>query len=64
MAEDLLQPPEIGKTLEEVSYGYFNDLASRSFFHRSGSRNESFVMHDLVHHLATLIGGSILEWKN
>jgi hypothetical protein len=57
MAEDLLQPPEIGKTLEEVGYGYFNDLASRSFFHRSGSGNESFVMHDLVHDLATLIGG-------
>jgi len=57
MAEDLLQPPEIGKALEEVGYGYFNDLASRSFFHCSGSGNKSFVMHDLVHDLATLIGG-------
>ncbi|XP_004485726.1 putative disease resistance RPP13-like protein 1 [Cicer arietinum] len=58
MAEDLLQPPNNGKTLEEVGYEYFNDLASRSFFQRFGSGNRSlrFVMHDLVHDLATLIG--------
>ncbi|XP_073226647.1 putative disease resistance RPP13-like protein 1 [Cicer arietinum] len=58
MAEDLLQPPKNGKTLEEVGYEYFNDLASRSFFQRFGSGNSSrrFVMHDLVHDLATLIG--------
>ncbi|GAU23570.1 hypothetical protein TSUD_385560 [Trifolium subterraneum] len=55
MAEDLLQSPKNGKTLEEVGYGYFDDLASRSFFQRS--RNGSFVMHDLVHDLATLLGG-------
>nr|AHB64353.1 NBS-LRR protein [Cicer arietinum] len=58
MAEDLLQPPKNGKTLEEVGYEYFNDLASRSFFQRvgSGNRSQHFVMHDLVHDLATLIG--------
>ncbi|XP_073225404.1 putative disease resistance RPP13-like protein 1, partial [Cicer arietinum] len=58
MAEDLLQPPENGKTLEEVGYEYFNDLASRSFFQRfgSGNRSKRFVIHDLVHDLATLIG--------
>jgi len=55
MAEDLLQPPKHGKTLEEVGHGYFNDLASRSFF--QCSENKSFVMHDLVHDLATLLGG-------
>ncbi|GAU30266.1 hypothetical protein TSUD_384870, partial [Trifolium subterraneum] len=55
MAEDLLQPPKNGKTLEEVGSGYFDDLASRSFFQRS--RNGSFVMHDLVHDLAILISG-------
>ncbi|KAK2393613.1 putative disease resistance protein [Trifolium repens] len=55
MAEDLLQSPKNGKTLEEVGYGYFDDLASRSFFQRS--ENGSFVMHDLVHDLATLLGG-------
>ncbi|GAU23579.1 hypothetical protein TSUD_385670 [Trifolium subterraneum] len=53
MAEDLLQ--KNGKTLEEVGYGYFDDLASRSFFQRS--QNGSFVMHDLMHDLATLLGG-------
>jgi len=57
MAEDLLRPSKNGKTLEEVGYGYFNDLASRSFFQRSGNENQSFVMHDLVHDLATFLDG-------
>jgi len=59
MAEDLIQPPRSGMTLQEVGYGYFNDLASRSFFQRLGSGNQfpRFVMHDLVHDLATLLGG-------
>jgi hypothetical protein len=55
MAEDLLKSPNNEKTLEEVGYRYFNDLVSRSFFQRS--ENGSFVMHDLVHDLATLLGG-------
>ncbi|KAI5447903.1 hypothetical protein KIW84_015376, partial [Lathyrus oleraceus] len=55
MAEDLLHTSEHNKTLEEVGYGYFNDLASKSFFQHS--RNEYFVMHDLVHDLATWLGG-------
>ncbi|KAL5096760.1 hypothetical protein RYX36_001087 [Vicia faba] len=59
MAEDLLHPSENNKTLEEVGHAYFNDLASRSFFQRSGSWNNyhHFVMHDLVHDLAILLGG-------
>ncbi|KAL1329102.1 hypothetical protein AAHE18_12G017100 [Arachis hypogaea] len=32
MAEDLLQPPRRGQTLEEVGCGCFDDLASRLFF--------------------------------
>ncbi|XP_058754765.1 putative disease resistance RPP13-like protein 1 [Vicia villosa] len=56
MAEDLLQPQNNGKTLEEVGYGYFDDLVSRSFFQHSGNKNQSFVMHDLVHDLAILLG--------
>nr|ABN08728.1 Putative disease resistance protein RGA1, related [Medicago truncatula] len=57
IAEDLLRPSKNGNTLEEVGYGYFNDLASRSFFQRSGNENQSFVMHDLVHDLATFLDG-------
>ncbi|CAL5183498.1 unnamed protein product [Lathyrus oleraceus] len=55
MAEDLLHTSEHNKTLEEVGYGYFSDLASKSFFQHS--RNGYFVMHDLVHDLATWLGG-------
>ncbi|XP_058754755.1 putative disease resistance protein At3g14460 [Vicia villosa] len=55
MAEDLLHPSGNNKTLEEVGYGYFNDLASKSFFQHSGYGY--FVMHDLVHDLATWLGG-------
>lgn len=55
MAEDLLHHSENNKTLEEVDYGYFNDLVSKSFFLHSGhgNFNQHFVMHDLVHDLAT-----------
>lgn len=53
MAEDLLQPPKNGMTLEEVGYDHFNDLVVRSFFQRSWSGSRCFVMHDLVHDLAT-----------
>jgi len=57
MAEDLLQPPKNGKTLEEVGYDHFNDSVSRSFFQRSWSGSRCFVMHDLVHDLATFTSG-------
>jgi hypothetical protein len=57
MAEDLLQSPNNGKTLEEVGYEYFNELASRSFFQCYGIENNCFVMHDLMHDLTTLFGG-------
>ncbi|KAK7315225.1 hypothetical protein VNO77_33762 [Canavalia gladiata] len=59
MAEDLLAQPKKGKTLEEVGYEYFDDLASRSFFQHSSYWwwNKSFVMHDLMHDLAISLGG-------
>ncbi|XP_057741563.1 putative disease resistance RPP13-like protein 1 [Arachis stenosperma] len=57
MAEDLLQQPKSGSILEEVGYKYFNDLAARSFFQPSKNGYEySFVMHDLMHDLATFYG--------
>ncbi|KAL1331684.1 hypothetical protein AAHE18_12G203900 [Arachis hypogaea] len=57
MAEDLLQQPKSGSILEEVGYKYFNDLAARSFFQPSKNGYKySFVMHDLMHDLATFYG--------
>ncbi|XP_020991745.1 putative disease resistance RPP13-like protein 1 isoform X1 [Arachis duranensis] len=57
MAEGLLQQPRGGSTLEEVGYEYFSDLASRSFFQPSNNAYKtSFVMHDLMHDLATFYG--------
>ncbi|KAL1369267.1 hypothetical protein AAHE18_02G183700 [Arachis hypogaea] len=69
MAEDLLQQPESGSILEEVGYKYFNDLAARSFFQPSKNAYKNlFVMHDLMHDLATFYGEKffvrISEHKN
>ncbi|XP_057446102.1 putative disease resistance RPP13-like protein 1 [Lotus japonicus] len=60
MAEDLLPPPKTRKTLEEVGYECFDDLVSSSFLQRSNTpwrESMSFVMHDLMHDLVTLLGG-------
>ncbi|RZC18963.1 putative disease resistance RPP13-like protein 1 [Glycine soja] len=63
MAEDLLKKPRNGRILEEVGHEYFDDLVSRSFFQRSSTNRSSwpygkcFVMHDLMHDLATSLGG-------
>ncbi|KAL2658557.1 hypothetical protein AAZV13_03G031200 [Glycine max] len=63
MAEDLLKKSSKGRTLEEVGHEYFDDLVSRSFFQRSNTSRSSwpygkcFVMHDLIHDLATSLGG-------
>nr|XP_029149282.1 putative disease resistance RPP13-like protein 1 isoform X2 [Arachis hypogaea] len=62
MAEGLLQRPRGRSTLEEVGYEYFSDLASRSFFQPSNNAyNTSFVMHDLMHDLATFYGGKFFS---
>ncbi|KAG5071052.1 hypothetical protein AAZX31_03G034300 [Glycine max] len=61
MAEDLLRKPRKGGTLEEVGQEYFDDLVLRSFFQRSNrsswSHGKWFVMHDLMHDLATSLSG-------
>ncbi|KAL2337656.1 hypothetical protein Fmac_012102 [Flemingia macrophylla] len=54
MAEGLLKIPKKEETLEEVGYEYFDYLVSTSFFHKT--RRDHFVMHDLVHDLATSLG--------
>ncbi|MED6119003.1 hypothetical protein PIB30_007893 [Stylosanthes scabra] len=56
MAEGLLQPT--GKsTLEKTGSAYFNELVARSFFQPSNTNANLFVMHDLIHDLATLFAG-------
>ncbi|KAL4338700.1 putative disease resistance RPP13-like protein 1 [Arachis ipaensis] len=68
MAEGLLIQPKSGNTLEEIGCEYFDDLVSRSFFQHSNSDDNTFVMHDLMHDLATFYGGKffsrIFELKN
>ncbi|MED6175444.1 hypothetical protein PIB30_078360 [Stylosanthes scabra] len=58
MAEDLLRQPKRGETLEEVGCECFDDLASRIFFKQIMDHDgEYFVMHDLMHDLATFLAG-------
>ncbi|XP_057741944.1 putative disease resistance RPP13-like protein 1 [Arachis stenosperma] len=60
MAEDLLRPPKRGETLEEVGCECFDDLASRLFFKQVENDDEKyFVMHDLMHDLATFLAGDL-----
>ncbi|MED6155521.1 hypothetical protein PIB30_006026 [Stylosanthes scabra] len=61
MAEGLLQQPKSENILEEVGYEYFDDLVSRSFFQHSNSKEDCFVMHDLMHDLATFYGGKFFS---
>ncbi|MED6217397.1 hypothetical protein PIB30_017244 [Stylosanthes scabra] len=57
MAEGLLRPPRKGETLEGVGREYFDDLASRLFFKQDKHDEKCFVMHDLMHDLATFLAG-------
>ncbi|XP_052113655.1 putative disease resistance protein At3g14460 [Arachis duranensis] len=60
MAEDLLQPPRRRQTLEEVGCECFDDLVSRLFFKQVKNDDEKyFVMHDLMHDLATFLAGDL-----
>ncbi|XP_052113233.1 putative disease resistance protein At3g14460 [Arachis duranensis] len=60
MAEDLLQPPRRGQTLEEVGCECFDGLVSRLFFKQVEDEFEKyFVMHDLMHDLATFLAGDL-----
>ena len=57
IAEDIVKASKKGKTLEEVGEEYFDDLVSRSFFQSHRTWRDYFVMHDLMHDLATFLGG-------
>ncbi|XP_057743770.1 putative disease resistance protein At3g14460 [Arachis stenosperma] len=60
MAEDLLRPPKKGETLEEVGCECFDGLVSRLFFKQVENKfGKYFVMHDLMHDLATFLAGDL-----
>ncbi|XP_057741978.1 putative disease resistance protein At3g14460 isoform X1 [Arachis stenosperma] len=57
MAEDILQPPKRGYTLEEIGCKYFDELISRLFFKRVQGQDNYFVMHNILHDLAISLAG-------
>ncbi|MED6160626.1 hypothetical protein PIB30_053167 [Stylosanthes scabra] len=57
MAEDLLRPRKRRETFEEVGRECFDDLASRLLFKQVEHSEKYFVMHDLMHDLATFLAG-------
>ncbi|KAL1331740.1 putative disease resistance protein At3g14460 [Arachis ipaensis] len=56
MAEDLVLPNK-NYTLENIGCTYFDELVARSFFQPSSIDVGVFVMHDLMHDLATFFAG-------
>ncbi|KAI5596089.1 hypothetical protein BDE02_03G183800 [Populus trichocarpa] len=56
MAEGFLVRPLDGE-MERVGGECFDDLLARSFFQQSSASPSSFVMHDLIHDLATHVSG-------
>jgi len=56
MAEGFLVRPLDGE-MERVGGECFDDLLARSFFQLSSASPSSFVMHDLIHDLATHVSG-------
>ncbi|PWA34989.1 NBS-LRR resistance-like protein [Artemisia annua] len=44
-------------TKERLGHGYFEELLSRSFFQHAPDDESLFVMHDLMHDLATSVAG-------
>ncbi|KAL4394892.1 hypothetical protein AHAS_Ahas02G0197400 [Arachis hypogaea] len=56
IAEELLQPKG-KKDLEEIGSEYFDQLVARSFLQSSSTYNSFYVIHDLMHDLATTHAG-------
>ncbi|KAL4394404.1 putative disease resistance RPP13-like protein 1 [Arachis hypogaea] len=57
MAENFIETPNQGLTMEEVGDQYFNELVSRSFFQKSSFHKSQFMMHDLINDLARDVFG-------
>ncbi|MED6172210.1 hypothetical protein PIB30_047934 [Stylosanthes scabra] len=56
MAEELLQPKR-RKNLEEIGCEYFDQLVARSFYQSSSTDDNFYVIHDIMHDLATIYAG-------
>ncbi|XP_050273205.1 putative disease resistance protein At3g14460 [Quercus robur] len=57
MGEGFLQQHNKNEEMEVIGAEYFLDLVSRSLLQRSNGSKLCFLMHDLVHDLATSISG-------
>ncbi|KAI9215608.1 hypothetical protein POPTR_T126506v4 [Populus trichocarpa] len=57
MAEGFLVRSAVDDEMEKAGAKCFDDLLSRSFFQQSSASRSSFVMHDLMHDLATHVSG-------
>ncbi|MED6186389.1 hypothetical protein PIB30_066165 [Stylosanthes scabra] len=56
MAQSFLRPGK-NQTPEEAGDEYFNELTARSFFQLHSTKENKFVMHDLIHDLAMFFAG-------
>ncbi|KAL4612484.1 hypothetical protein ACB092_08G202500 [Castanea dentata] len=57
MGEGFLQQHNENEKMEAIGAKYFLDLVSRSLLQRSNGSKLCFLMHDLVHDLATSVSG-------
>ncbi|KAL4612493.1 hypothetical protein ACB092_08G203400 [Castanea dentata] len=57
MGEGFLQQHNKNEEMEVIGAKYFLDLVSRSLLQRSNGSKLCFLMHDLVHDLATFVSG-------
>ncbi|XWS42954.1 hypothetical protein CRYUN_Cryun16bG0058300 [Craigia yunnanensis] len=60
IAQGLVKPSNSNQSLEDIGFGYFNDLAERSFLQEVREDRWSNIcckMHDLMHDLAESVAG-------
>ncbi|XP_021730906.1 putative disease resistance RPP13-like protein 1 isoform X1 [Chenopodium quinoa] len=60
MAQGFL-PETQNERMEDMGHKYFNDLVSRSLFEKppSSVKDDTFIMHDLIHDVAQLAAGDV-----